>query len=147
MSTKRPVDAGQATATPPAEKVTFEHGTDRVTALRTRPDLTDEVAARRAELQQADRTHAIGLAMIRRAADLTQAELAEVLGVGQAAVAKMERRPDLLLSTLRAYLQGLGGHARLIVEFDDGDRQIELDLDTLGLPEQRGHTSITATDE
>jgi len=142
MSTKHPTDVGQSSA-----PTTFEHGSERVTTLRTRSDLAPAVAAKQAELRQADRAHAIGLAMIRRAADLTQAELAEVLGVGQAAVAKIERRPDLLLSTLRSYLQGLGRHARLVVEFDDGARQIELDLDTLGLPEQRRHAPIPPVDE
>jgi DNA-binding XRE family transcriptional regulator len=112
--------------------VTFEPGTERLNALLARPDLADEVAARREQLRQADREHAIGLAMIRQAANLTQTELAETLGVGQAAVAKIERRQDLLLSTLRAYLAAAGGRARLVVEFDDGARLVELDLETLG---------------
>jgi DNA-binding XRE family transcriptional regulator len=112
--------------------VTFESGTERLNTLLARPDLAAEVAERREQLRQADRQHAIGLAMIRQAASLTQTELAEILGVGQAAVAKIERRQDLLLSTLRAYLSAAGGHARLVVEFDAGARQVELDLDTLG---------------
>lgn len=116
----------------PETAVTFEPGTERLNALLARPDLAEDVAARREELHRADRQHAMGLAMIRQAADLTQTELAEALGVGQAAVAKIERRQDLLLSTLRAYLAAVGGHARLIVDFDDGARQVELDLETLG---------------
>ncbi len=124
------------TATDPAdEATTFESGTDRVTALRNRADLKDAVDARRQELRQADRAHAMGLAMLRRAANFTQVELAEQLGVGQAAIAKLERRPDLLLSTLRGYVRGLGGHARLVVDFD-GDATVELDLDTLAVPRQ-----------
>lgn len=116
----------------PETAVTFEPGTGRLNALLARPDLAEEVAARREELRRADRQHAMGLAMIRQAADLTQTELAEALGVGQAAGAKIEHRQDLLLSTLRAYLAAVGGHARLIVDFDDGTRQVELDLETLG---------------
>lgn len=128
-----------STATEPsgmqAEQTEFSSGDTRVTALRNRPDLAPAVDARRARLRQADREHAIGLATVRNAARLTQAELATVLGVGQAAVAKMERRPDLLLSTLRSYINGAGGHARLVVDFPDGDRRVELDLDTLEAPE------------
>jgi DNA-binding XRE family transcriptional regulator len=124
-------DAGTNPGTPEAD-VTFESGTERLNALLARPDLTEAVAARREELRQADRQHAIGLAMIRQAANLTQTELAEALGVGQAAVAKIERRQDLLLSTLRADLAAAGGHARLVVDFDDGARRVELDLETLG---------------
>ena len=118
-----------------AEPSEFSSGDARVSALRSRPDLAPAVAARRARLRQADREHAIGLATVRNAARLTQAELATVLGVGQAAVAKMERRPDLLLSTLRSYINGAGGHARLVVDFPDGDRRVELDLDTFETPE------------
>jgi DNA-binding XRE family transcriptional regulator len=124
--------------------VTFESGTERLNALLARPDLAEAVAVRREELRQADRQHAIGLAMIRQAANLTQTELAEALGVGQAAVAKIERRQDLLLSTLRAYLAAAGGHARLVVDFDDGARSVELDLETLG---QRPDLTPRATPE
>jgi Helix-turn-helix domain len=118
------------------EQTAFSSGDARVTALRNRPELARAVAARRARLRQADREYAIGLATVRNAAQLTQAELATVLGVGQAAVAKMERRPDLLLSTLRSYINGAGGHARLVVDFADGGRRVELDLDTIQVPEQ-----------
>lgn len=114
------------------ETLAFESGTQRLNALLARPDLVDEVAARREQLRQADRQHAMSLAMIRQAADLTQSELGRSLGVGQAAVAKIERRQDLLLSTLCAYLEALGGHARLVVDFEDGARRVELDLATLG---------------
>ena len=118
------------------EQTEFSSGDARVTALRNRQELARAVAARRARLRQADREYAIGLATVRNAAQLTQAELATVLGVGQAAVAKMERRPDLLLSTLRSYINGAGGHARLVVDFADGGRRVELDLDTIQVPEQ-----------
>jgi hypothetical protein len=118
------------------EQTEFSSGDARVTALRNRPELARAVTARRARLRQADREYAIGLATVRNAAQLTQAELATVLGVGQAAVAKMERRPDLLLSTLRSYINGAGGHARLVVDFADGGRRVELDLDTIQIPEQ-----------
>lgn len=114
------------------DPITFESGTERLNALLTRPDLADEITQRREELRQADRQYAIGLATIRQAASLTQTELAETLGVGQAAVAKIEKRQDLLLSTLRAYLAAAGGRARLVVEFTEPARCIELDLETLG---------------
>jgi transcriptional regulator with XRE-family HTH domain len=58
----------------------------------------------------------IDLAAIRRAADLTQTELAADLRVGQAAVSKIERQSDMLLSTLASYLQALDVDASLVVE-------------------------------
>ena len=108
----------------------FVSGDERLTALRNRPDIAAALPAKREQLREADRAHAMGLAMIRRAANLTQNEIAEQLGVGQAAIAKLERRPDLLLSTLRAYIVAVGGHLRLVVDFEHG-QEVELELDTV----------------
>jgi DNA-binding XRE family transcriptional regulator len=54
---------------------------------------------------------------IRKAKELTQAQLAEALGIRQATVAQLEKRSDLLLSTLRGYVQAMGGRLKLVVEF------------------------------
>jgi transcriptional regulator with XRE-family HTH domain len=58
----------------------------------------------------------IDLAAIRRATGLTQTQLAVSLGVGQAAVSKIERQSDMLLSTLASYLSALGVDASLVIE-------------------------------
>jgi transcriptional regulator with XRE-family HTH domain len=58
----------------------------------------------------------IDLAAIRRAAGLTQTELAANLGVGQAQVSKIERQDDMLISTLASYLAALGVQASIVVE-------------------------------
>jgi transcriptional regulator with XRE-family HTH domain len=68
----------------------------------------------------------IDLAAIRRATGLTQTELAANLGVGQAAVSKIERQSDMLLSTLASYLKALGVDASLIVEV--GQQTFKYDL-------------------
>jgi DNA-binding transcriptional regulator YiaG len=109
----------------------FVSGDERVRRLRERADLTDQVASAREQMRDADRTYAMGLAAIRRAADLTQTELARQLGVSQAAVAKTEQRHDLLLSTLRAYLEAIGGQVRIVVTFPGGG-EIDLDLRQVG---------------
>ena len=49
----------------------------------------------------------IELAAIRHTTGLTQTELAAKLGVGQAAVSKIERQSDMMLGTLSAYLTAL----------------------------------------
>lgn len=56
------------------------------------------------------------LADIRKAGALTQTDVAKALGVEQAAVSKIERYSDLLLSTLREYLAATG--AGIVVEKD-----------------------------
>jgi transcriptional regulator with XRE-family HTH domain len=58
----------------------------------------------------------IDLAEIRHATGVTQVDLAARLGVGQAAVSKIERQSDMLLSTLRGYLTALGVDAQIVVE-------------------------------
>ena len=61
----------------------------------------------------------IDLAGIRRAAGLTQTEVAANLSVGQAQVSKVERQGDMLISTLAAYLAALGVEAKLVVQMGD----------------------------
>ena len=57
----------------------------------------------------------IDLAELRRAAGLTQVQLADVLATTQGQISRIERQNDLLLSTLIAYLTGLGVEASLVV--------------------------------
>jgi len=75
---------------------------------------------RRARIEaEADRLHAAyqTLKELRKAQDLTQAQMAEMLGIRQATVAQLEKRSDLMLSTLRSYVEAMGGSLKLTVEF------------------------------
>lgn len=77
---------------------------------------------RRARIEaEADRMHAeyLTLQELRKAKELTQVQLAETLGIRQATVAQLEKRSDLMLSTLRSYVEAMGGHLRLVVDFPD----------------------------
>jgi DNA-binding transcriptional regulator YiaG len=112
------------------EDVKFIRGNDRISQLAQRPDLAEGVAQVRRDMEEADRTHAMGLAALRRAAELTQVELARRMGVTQAAVSRIEQPHDLLLSTLNAYLEAVGGNATVIVRFADG-HEAQLDLSQL----------------
>jgi len=56
---------------------------------------------------------------LRRAQDLTQERMAELLGVGQDNISRLESRADMLLSTLRSYVAAMGGSLDLIVRFPD----------------------------
>jgi transcriptional regulator with XRE-family HTH domain len=64
---------------------------------------------------------------LRQAARLSQEAVAERLGVGQAAVSKVEHRTDVSLSTLRDYVEALGGH--LEVRARVGDEEFVLQFD------------------
>jgi hypothetical protein len=56
---------------------------------------------------------------IRRARKLTQARLSKKLKIGQEGVSRIEKRSDLYISTLRSYVEGVGGKLKLVVELPD----------------------------
>jgi transcriptional regulator with XRE-family HTH domain len=74
-----------------------------------------KVEARAAELIEEELT----LRDLRQARRLTQERVAELMGVEQESVSRLERRADLLLSTLSDYVAAMGGKLRLIAEFPD----------------------------
>jgi transcriptional regulator with XRE-family HTH domain len=62
---------------------------------------------------------------LRQARELTQRQLADSLGVEQSSVSKMERRTDMYLSTLRSYVEALGGELQVRACFPEGDFVVE----------------------
>jgi hypothetical protein len=56
---------------------------------------------------------------------LTQANLASILGVNQGSVSKMEKRADMYVSTLRSFIQAMGGQLQIKAVFPEGEVQIE----------------------
>lgn len=57
---------------------------------------------------------------LRQARGLSQKMLAEVLNVQQPSIAKMEKRTDMYLSTLRSHIEAMGGELDIIARFPDG---------------------------
>lgn len=74
-----------------------------------------KVKARAAQLIAEEMT----LQELRRARKLTQARIAKKLGVSQDGVSKLEKRSDLLLSTLRKTVEAMGGSLSLVAQFPD----------------------------
>jgi DNA-binding XRE family transcriptional regulator len=60
------------------------------------------------------------LAEIRKAIGMTQADLAGKLDVAQGSVSKIENAADMYLTTLRKYVEALGGELHLTATFADG---------------------------
>jgi transcriptional regulator with XRE-family HTH domain len=56
---------------------------------------------------------------LRRARKITQVRLAQELGIGQDGVSKLEKRADLMISTLRKTVEAMGGSLSLVAEFPD----------------------------
>jgi transcriptional regulator with XRE-family HTH domain len=65
------------------------------------------------------------LGALRRARSMTQVRLAELLQVNQGAVSKMEKRTDMYLSTLRRYIEAMGGSLDIRAVFPDGEIVLE----------------------
>lgn len=65
------------------------------------------------------------LNQLREARQLTQINLAEALHINQGAVSMMEKRTDMYVSTLRNYIEAMGGELKITAEFPDGSIQIE----------------------
>ena len=74
-----------------------------------------KIEARVAELVAEE----MALRELRKAHHRTQASMAKQLGISQDGVSRLEKRSDLLLSTLRNYVEAMGGHLSLIAEVPD----------------------------
>jgi transcriptional regulator with XRE-family HTH domain len=64
------------------------------------------------------------LRALRKARDFTQDTIAETLGVTQPEVSKMERRTELYISTLRRYIEAMGGSLDIVARFPSGEAVI-----------------------
>src|ERR1700733_9126630 len=114
----------------------FVRGNERLDQLLADPQLAADVAAAHVDAEEMDRVNAMNLAMIRKAAQMTQVEVARKLGVGQGVVSRLEHRDDMLLSTLYDYLMATGAEGASIVVIVHGHR-IELDLSGLRKPPEQ----------
>ena len=85
---------------------------------------TPEVEERiRREVKNA--AHVMTLHQLREARQLTQVNLAQTLHINQGAVSMMEKRTDMYVSTLRNYIEAMGGELKITAEFPEGSVQIE----------------------
>ncbi|MBX9770323.1 MAG: helix-turn-helix domain-containing protein [Candidatus Obscuribacterales bacterium] len=79
------------------------------------PARRKKIEKRAAELISEEMT----LRELRKARQQSQNEIARVLHVKQAEVSKMERRTDVYVSTLRNYVEAMGGRLEITVTFPD----------------------------
>lgn len=93
--------------------------------------MSEEAQARVAEKTEALRVQ-MDLTELRRARKLSQESLAQNLHVNQASVAKMEKRTDMYISSLRRFIQAMGGELEVTAKFPDRSVRInqfsELDV-------------------
>jgi transcriptional regulator with XRE-family HTH domain len=67
----------------------------------------------------------MSLYRVREARSLTQVNLAKILNVNQGAVSRMERRADMYVSTLRSFIQAMGGQLQIKAIFPDAEIEID----------------------
>ena len=90
------------------------------------PERRTTIEAKAQELLEEEMT----LRDMRAVQRLTQKRLAELLGIEQDSISRMERRTDMLLSTMISYVEAMGGKLRLIAEFPNR-RPYNVKLDDL----------------
>jgi len=61
---------------------------------------------------------------LRHARELSQATLAEALETDQGSISRLEQRTDMYISTLRRYVEALGGTLDIFARFPEGDVRI-----------------------
>lgn len=99
-----------------ADDTTFSDLSDEVTEIENDPERLAAAQAALVGIREAQVAHAAGLQMLRASFGLTQTDIAEKLGISQSNVAQTERRGDLLVSTLRRYVEAItGGEFRMVI--------------------------------
>ena len=91
-----------------------------MTTLQERMDTLPR--ARRKKVEERARVliaEEMSLQDLRRARKQTQVRVAKELGINQENVSRLEKRSDLLISTLRGYVKAMGGQLSLVAEFPD----------------------------
>lgn len=84
--------------------------------LETKPRAKARYDAVLAEINSRQAT----LRRLREARALTQSTVAELLDMDQSEVSRLERRSDMLLSTLKRFVQATGGELHIVVSYPDG---------------------------
>ena len=83
-------------------------------------DFTPERRARIDEMKR-ELLAEMPLHELRRARSMTQRDLARTLNVNQPAVSKLEQRADVYVSSLRSYVEAVGGRLKIVAEFPEGE--------------------------
>lgn len=88
-------------------------------------DSMSEKSKKRVEKKNKILRQEMALAEVRKAMALTQTDLAESLHIKQAALARLENRTDMYISSLRKYIAALGGELDIVARFPEGDVHIK----------------------
>jgi len=65
------------------------------------------------------------LAELRQARKFTQQQIAETMNIKQASVSKMESQTDMCISTIRKFIEAMGGELEIIAKFPEGSVKVD----------------------
>jgi ribosome-binding protein aMBF1 (putative translation factor) len=111
--------------------------TKKLQALRAQIQADPQRRERVKQYERAIET-ALALGRLREARAMTQRELADRMAVSQANISRIEREEDIYLSTLRTYIENLGGHLEINAVFPDTTI-------TIGTHDLRIQTTVAAS--
>ena len=89
------------------------------------PDRRAKIEAQKSELREEMSLHAL-----RKAIGTSQEDVARTLGVNQPAIAKMERRADIRIQSLRRMIEAMGGTLEISAKFQNCKVRITNHTDT-----------------
>ena len=84
----------------------------------------------------------VTLQQLRKKQKLTQADIAQLLGIKQENVYRLERRNNIHLSTLKDYIHALGGKLHLVVEFPNQELIEIKDNETVEVPNSQSSVVV-----
>ncbi len=109
-----------------------------MTTLKERMDKLPKARRKKVEARaEALIADEMSLQDLRKARHRTQVRVAKELGIKQENVSRIEKRTDLLISTLRGYVEAMGGKLRLVAEFPDRPPIVLTGLASLDKNEKR----------
>jgi hypothetical protein len=86
-----------------------------------------------------------GLRELRKIAGKAQAEIAAALNIKQPSVSKIEKQADMYLSTLRSYVEAIGGELDLVIRLPTGPALRLRQLGDMTEPSPRRRTTSRRT--
>ena len=87
--------------------------------LEAQPGSGDMIRAAQERLEAELSAHAATLAQVRKARTMTQIQLAKALRITQPEISRIEHQTDLFLSTIRSFLEAMGGELWLVARFPE----------------------------
>ena len=75
--------------------------------------------------ERVELTFEMPLAELRQARQMTQEQIAHTLKIKQASVSKMESQTDMYISTMRKYVEAMGGELEIVAKFPDGNVKVD----------------------